>query len=460
MSDPINPNSPLYPLYLKAKKDGATDDELDAGYPKTDYVKQTRTTVGRGDGVEERELLDYLLKRDQYQMEVRRAAHYEIPWQLDDMTERRVDWAGDRFKALLAARGWQAGTDDFKERLGLALYVFTESDKEVSDQLEGELKNAGLAGVSDYIVKNGGLGTVKLVDKKCSLESTARQALERGCGECTEKSYILYAVFRRAGLQANIVSVLPNHVISREYATPVDRHESVALHLKRGRRIFDPALRQTDAEPKYEKVGVFWWYELTPAEQVSEYYINLGINYYEQKEYVAALNQYRTALRITPDHSDAHRAQGLAYQGQGQTPQALREYRIAATLDPGNYAAHMNLGYSYWQAGQLAAAEANYSIAASLGPDHADAHANLASIDLEFAGRLGPDKKALVFYLEAVKELKRSYELGQGPIPPEASKAVERIKSLGGAVPAELAPEKWRHLPAKQDVGAAIAAMK
>jgi len=459
MTGPINSNSPLYPLYLKAKADGVTDKELDTGYPKTDYVNQTRTTVGQGDGVEDRELLDYLLERDKYQLEVRRATHYEIPWRLDDMTKRRVDWAGDRFKALLAARGWQTGTDAFNERLALALYVFVRSDKEISDRSARELEKAGLAGVGDYIEKNGGLGAAKLVDGKCALESTAAQALERGCGECTEKSYILYSVFRQAGLQAKLVTITPNHVISREYATPLERHMAVALHLDRGRRIFDPSLRQSDAEPKYKKVGVYWLYELTPSEGLSAYYLNLGLSYHRQKQYIAALKQFRAALDITPDDSDAHHSLGNAYEMLGEHPQAQQEYYAAAKLDPGNYYAQIDLGSSYWRVGHLAAAEARYSLAASLGPDYAAAHTARANIALQFAGLLAPDKK-LDHYLDAVKEFKRSYELGQGPVPGEALKALERIKSLSGTIPPELAPEKWRHLPVKKSAAEAIAGME
>ncbi len=66
---------------------------------------------------------------------------------------------------------------------------------------------------------------------------------------------------------------------------------------------------------------------LNPDHKEAHYY--LGHLYFTRGKYDQAAEQFKTVLRIEPDYSDAHNYLGLVLERQGQWEQAIEEYRKA-----------------------------------------------------------------------------------------------------------------------------------
>src|SRR5262249_12038893 len=87
-----------------------------------------------------------------------------------------------------------------------------------------------------------------------------------------------------------------------------------------------------------------------------------------QGRVVEAIAGYREALRLRPDHAEAHNNLGVALRQQGQLSEALACYREALRLKPAYADAHKNLGTFLHDQGDLAAATACFERALALAP--------------------------------------------------------------------------------------------
>src|SRR5206468_2525660 len=89
-----------------------------------------------------------------------------------------------------------------------------------------------------------------------------------------------------------------------------------------------------------------------------------------------AIEHYRQALQIKPDHAVAHYNWGNALIRQDKPAEASEHYRQALLFKPGYAIAHINWGVALAQQGQVAEAIDHYRQALQLKPDSAEAHAN------------------------------------------------------------------------------------
>ena len=259
----IQQDSPIYKLYRKLKDDGVKDDDLDTGYPQTDYVNKTRRIVHQDDHqIEAREVLNFALEHyERYQLAIRETTGYDVPWSLDDLNPAtdfdakirdKVDRAITAFKQSLSAKGLKEGTGRYNELLALALYAFTLTCQpinvggrqavEIPIVLSQELSKEKLIGVIDYLVENGGLLSTPN-QEDCKLEANVLEALAKGCGWCTEHSTILYTLMKRAGLNAKMLFVIPSARSNRKAdLAATTYHMSVSVQLDKKMRIFDPSM--------------------------------------------------------------------------------------------------------------------------------------------------------------------------------------------------------------------------
>ena len=126
-----------------------------------------------------------------------------------------------------------------------------------------------------------------------------------------------------------------------------------------------------------------------------------------------AIVQYKEAVRLKPDYSEAHSNLGdalLKMPGKlSETvlqSEAVFELEMAVTLKPDNVEAHNNLGNALLKMpGRLNEAVAEYQEALRLKPDYPDAHNNLGNAFLQMPGRLDD---AIAQYKEALR-LKTDY---------------------------------------------------
>jgi tetratricopeptide (TPR) repeat protein len=97
------------------------------------------------------------------------------------------------------------------------------------------------------------------------------------------------------------------------------------------------------------------------------------------KDYEAAIAEYRKAISLKPDSTDAHHNLGVALERQGQLASAEVAYRKAIALNPDNALAHKNLGGVLHRQGKLVEAEAAYRKSIALKPDYALAYCALGN---------------------------------------------------------------------------------
>lgn len=374
----------IWSLYQKLKEGGVEDTDLDQGYYKTDFVNKKRILVHDNDcQIQEQEVLSYALEKyEKYRGVIKGTVGYEIPWVLDAETSKRVTQVIKEFEQILVSKGYAEGTDEYSELLAVSLYGYAMVPKqegvlkaEVPQDIKQELGNKGLKEVLSYLENRGGLGLGK-IELDCEIEATATEALRQGCGECTEQSKILYAIFKMAGLDVSFVQGKAKYAAVDFQKEPVVDHFSLGLILDRGMRVFDAAQKRSDAEPLYRMVFDYW-FMYTNREILSSHYSDLGGDYVKKSDFKSALSELRKAVQIDPNSPLAHNNLGNVYEKIGELNLAVSGYQEAIEINPHRAESHYNLGSIYAKQGKMDLAIEKYKEAIEIYPHYAEAHLNL-----------------------------------------------------------------------------------
>ena len=96
-------------------------------------------------------------------------------------------------------------------------------------------------------------------------------------------------------------------------------------------------------------------------------YYNLGIAYYNQGNYIKAIELWEKAIELDPDLAMAYNNLGVAYKNQGNLTKAIESYEKAIELDPDLAMAYVNLGVAYYNNSDVNTALIYYKKAARLG---------------------------------------------------------------------------------------------
>jgi predicted O-linked N-acetylglucosamine transferase (SPINDLY family) len=112
-----------------------------------------------------------------------------------------------------------------------------------------------------------------------------------------------------------------------------------------------------------------------------------------------AVDAYRAALALRPDHVQALNNLGVALKNLGRFDEAVEVLRRCLALQPGSAAVHLNHGNSLNALRRFDEAEAAFREAVRLSPDYAQAHRELASL-LYATGRM---REAVEPYRELVR---------------------------------------------------------
>lgn len=122
----------------------------------------------------------------------------------------------------------------------------------------------------------------------------------------------------------------------------------------------------------------------TNAEQAQTYY-ERGNELRDAGHIVQAMEEWKAATRLEPNHIEAHLNLGIAYADAGELDQAVQELDAAYRLDPYNedakreYVEALNeRGTKASEQGDSARAVSDWKLALEIDPDNADAHFNLA----------------------------------------------------------------------------------
>ncbi len=290
---------------------------------------------------------------------------YEIPWSLDDLDpettldqeiREKVNKAISFFKNRLEKAGYKPKEDKYQELLAASLFVFVMAVKKylIPEKFKEELEAAKLGEVVEYIKKEGGLSLL-LIKNDCELTSSALAALmsKPKCGHCIEQSLVLYAVFKTAGLNVLYVDMKAppgSDLLKRLGYPPNTYHSSVALVLSNKVRIFDPGLKESDAEEMYKENSVKWKL-LNSREFLSISQSNLGAKFQIKEMLDKAIAEYKKAIKTNPKNASAHYNLvayhvnlGIDYERKGEFDKAIQEYKNALEINPNFLGARHNLG--------------------------------------------------------------------------------------------------------------------
>ena len=100
----------------------------------------------------------------------------------------------------------------------------------------------------------------------------------------------------------------------------------------------------------------------------------------ELTDVAQAEDAYRRALKLDPEHADAHVNLGRILHEQRAPLAAEEHYRAALLADPDHDTAAFNLGVALEDLGRMTDAIQAYQQALAIDPENADAHYNLAGI--------------------------------------------------------------------------------
>lgn len=394
-------NSIALDLYYGLVEEGVSCEERDVGYSILNYggiqcsnVPALYCMVGESNGYDEApEVLDFVLNNyEDYQHLIAGALNRPLSWSLDDldpMTDfdakirKRVQDSIQKLEGILG--GMEISAEEYESRLAVGLYYLTATPKRewiaenlsLFEERSKELTQIGLSEFKEYLKNNGGMR----VDGADSNEFTALEALKKGKGECTEKSKILYAVWRMAGLDPYFVGVDKNGIKVNDSETKkaLDRyyegenHVLVGLYVNGRFRLFDPTLNNSDAD--HDK-----FYPMSPRKFLCHDYSNRGEHLRRNGKAKQAISIFSEALEIDSMCVEALNNRGNAWADMpGNEKLAAKDFADAINIDPTFSPAYNNLGVIWLGRRNFFRAEMNFREAIRLSANYERAHNNLAS---------------------------------------------------------------------------------
>ncbi|MDE0186997.1 MAG: tetratricopeptide repeat protein [Candidatus Poribacteria bacterium] len=148
---------------------------------------------------------------------------------------------------------------------------------------------------------------------------------------------------------------------------------------------------------------------------------NLGWQYLNEKNYEAAVREYKKALWHSPNLAEAHNGIGYAYTMQDQLDKAIQAQQIAIQLKPQMAEAYAGMGLIRLKRAEVSQSEGDYELALSayrkaieLNPDFPEALLNLGNIANKLS-RLEEAEKAYMSLLTLRSNHAHS-QLGKIPI--------------------------------------------
>ncbi len=109
-----------------------------------------------------------------------------------------------------------------------------------------------------------------------------------------------------------------------------------------------------------------------------EAYNNLGIIYQEIGNLDRAFGAYQKAIEINPQYEKGHNNLGILLYLKGRNEEALEAFQKALAINANNIESHINLGVLFKKQGQLDKAIESYQKALDINPLHREIHYNIA----------------------------------------------------------------------------------
>jgi tetratricopeptide (TPR) repeat protein len=107
---------------------------------------------------------------------------------------------------------------------------------------------------------------------------------------------------------------------------------------------------------------------------------NLGIHYWNKKEFSAAIDAYRKALALDPNYGSALNGLGYVYADMGNYEKAIESFEKYASVSPGDANPLDSLAEIYFQIGQLDNSIEKYQEAVEAQSDYFEAYWRVAYV--------------------------------------------------------------------------------
>ena len=105
----------------------------------------------------------------------------------------------------------------------------------------------------------------------------------------------------------------------------------------------------------------------------------MGSALQDQGKLEEAIEAYKKAIAIKPDHAEAHNNMGNALRDQGKLEEAIEAYKKAIAYKPNHADAYNNMGATLQDQGKLEEAIEAYKKAIAIKPDQAEAYNNMGN---------------------------------------------------------------------------------
>ncbi len=153
--------------------------------------------------------------------------------------------------------------------------------------------------------------------------------------------------------------------------------------------------------------------ELTEVNPIANRYIEIGLEFQDGGQYEKAIENFREALAVAPEHVQAQVNISQVYMAQQAYSQAVIEFEKALAMDDEDVAARAGLCGAYLALGDAALAKsktkdaiAAYQKVLDINAEHTEARQRMAEIQHQKAEKAladGRDEEALAFFSEALK---------------------------------------------------------
>jgi tetratricopeptide (TPR) repeat protein len=110
-------------------------------------------------------------------------------------------------------------------------------------------------------------------------------------------------------------------------------------------------------------------------------FLNLGLAYFDQREWAKAVIALQEAVLLGPGHPEAHLNLAIAYERAEDSNSALHEINAALALAPADPDAHNTKAIVCAERGDLICARNEWTYLIRVNPEYAPARANLASLN-------------------------------------------------------------------------------
>ncbi|KAF0111206.1 MAG: extracellular ligand-binding receptor [Chloroflexi bacterium] len=151
--------------------------------------------------------------------------------------------------------------------------------------------------------------------------------------------------------------------------------------------------------------------ELTETNPIASRYIEIGLEFQDSGQFTKAIENFKEALVVSPEHIQAQVNIGLCYMIQKLHSQAVLEFEKSLVMDDEDIAARSGLCSAYLamgddliSKGKIKDAQKTFQKVLQINTEHTDARQRLADLCLQRAEKAlidGRDEEALSAFLEA-----------------------------------------------------------